>query len=101
MAEDRIACRTPTEGRDGVTRIPTWKFEAVRRAILEDLSNGPQPFKGLPARVGARLTEDERARLGSLGWHVTCVKLEMEVRGEISRIAGSSPQMLRLESDDD
>ena len=32
--EDRIACRTPTEGRDGVTRIPAWKYHLVRKAIL-------------------------------------------------------------------
>jgi hypothetical protein len=32
--EDKIACRTPAQGRDGVTWIPAWKYAAVRRAIL-------------------------------------------------------------------
>ncbi len=51
-------------------------------------------FKDLPAKVGERLTADQRAKLGSLGWHVTCVKLELEVRGEIARAPGKGPQKL-------
>ena len=92
--EDKVACRTPTAGRDGAVNIPKWKFDAVRRAIL-DATAEPIAFADLPAAVGARLTEDERARLGSLGWHVTSVKLEMEVRGEIERSPGRGPQRLR------
>ncbi|RED12284.1 DUF6958 family protein [Pontivivens insulae] len=100
MAEPRVACRTPAKGRDGVTNIPEWKFDAVRGAILAGLSQGPVLFKDLNAAVDARLTADQRRDLGSLGWHVTTVKLELEVRGEIVRVPGSGPQRIMLAADD-
>jgi len=34
---ERTACRTPTKGRSGVTNIPTWKFDALREALLKAL----------------------------------------------------------------
>ena len=55
MAEPRVACRTPANGRDGVTRVPEWKFDAVRTATLAALDNGPVPFSDLPDVVRARL----------------------------------------------
>ena len=88
---ERVACRTPAEGRDGVTNIPAWKFEAVRRAILDELAEGDIVNKDLRDRVGARLSAEDLANLGKLGWHVVTVKLEMEVRGEIARLPGSGP----------
>ena len=95
-SEPKVACRTPAEGRDGETRIPEWKFDTLRDAILADIvSAGPEgrKFSDLAEAVGSRLSENERARLGSLPWHVTTVKLELEVRGEIARLPGS-PQRL-------
>jgi len=95
MAEEKIACRTPNA--DGVTHIPKWKFEAVRIAILDavrDAGKDGLAFQALAAGVGARLADDVQARLGSLGWHVTTVKLELEVAGEIARVAGVTPQRL-------
>lgn len=91
---DRTACRTPAEGRDGVTNIPTWKFEAVRAAILKILSAGDCRWSELSEKVGQELTEDELANLGKLGWHVICVKLELEVRGEIHRLDQKGPQII-------
>lgn len=96
--EEKVVCRTPTEGRDGVTNLPKWKFDAIRSAILSTLETGDIPFSQLKDAVNSRLTEDELAHLGSLGWHTTSVKLEMEVRGEIRRIDGPGPQMLTLAS---
>ena len=97
MSEDKVACRTPAEGRDGVTRIPRWKYDAVSRAIRDAVSDaGPMglPFAKLPNAVRDRLSEDTLDRLGSLGWHVTTVKLEMEVAGELARKSGVVPQQL-------
>ena len=51
--DDRIACYTPTKGRDGATRIPRWKYECIRRAILnvlEDADDGQLLFKTLADR---------------------------------------------------
>ena len=99
MAQDRVACRTPAEGRDGVTNIPNWKFDAVREAILDAVgAAGPAGirFSDLSGAVRARLDAETLARLGSVGWHATTVKLELEVRGEIVRLPGKGPQRLVL-----
>ena len=92
---DKVACRTPAEGRDGVTNIPAWKFDAVRAAILNALQGGPILFKNLNAAVQERLDAQTLADLGKLGWHVVTVKLEMEVRGEIERLEVKGPQQIR------
>ena len=89
--QEKVPCRTPAEGRDGVTNIPKWKFDAVRAAIL-DICQDETIFIDLFDLVATRLSEDERARLGSINWHVTTVKLELEVRGEIARVPGARPQ---------
>lgn len=96
---DKVPCRTPAKGRDGVTNIPRWKFDLMRTHILAILGQaGPKgfAFADLSAAVGARLLDDERRALGSIGWHVTTVKLELEVAGEVLRIAGPGPQRLAL-----
>ena len=78
-----------------VSNIPAWKFETVRRAILDALQDGPILFKELNAAVERRLDSDVLDRLGKLGWHVVTVKLEMEVRGEIERLDVKGPQQIR------
>lgn len=92
---EKVACRTPAEGRDGVTNIPAWKFDAVRAAILDALSDGPILYKDLNGAVEARLDDQTLADLGKLGWHVVTVKLELEVRGEIERLDIKGPQQIR------
>ena len=90
-----MLCRTPTPGKRPVN-ITRWKYEAVRRAILAAVPEQEPgiPFKELSAQVGARLKPGERERLGSIGWYTTSVKLDLEVRGEIRRVAGITPQRL-------
>lgn len=96
MQDDKVACRTPTPGKQPV-RIERCKFDAVRRAILQVL---PTEGEGVPFMsdltdlVAAALTAEERANLGSVGWYTTTVKLELEVRGEIRRVPGATPQRL-------
>ena len=96
MADPRVTCRTPNPGRSGTTAIPQWKFDAVRSAICTALADGPVPFRDLPDAVKAEMNADDLNRLGSLGWHVTTVKLELEVRGEIERLVRPGPQRIRL-----
>lgn len=96
-AVDKIICRTPTKGRDGTTTIPTWKYKSVRQAIIESIEQsetGSIAFKDLAQAVKTKLTPDQLSALGSVGWHVTTVKLNMEVEGEISRVPDLSPQRL-------
>jgi hypothetical protein len=97
--EEKIACRTPSEGRDGVTHIPLWKYQVLRRAILHAVgAAGPDglPFSQLTSALRARLAAQDLARMGSLGWHATTVKLNMEVEGELVRMPGKGPQRLGL-----
>jgi hypothetical protein len=98
MAEldDKIACRTPAKGRDGITNIPAWKFDLLRRHILASLANGPRAYTDVVDHIATRLTADEADRLGKLGWHAITIKLEMEVRGEIERLNQKGPQHIRL-----
>ena len=100
MSEERVVCRTPSVGRTGTTRIPKWKFDAVREAILQVLADGDVPFSELTDRTDAKLAADDRARMGSIGWHVTTVKLELEVRGEIRRLDRPGKQILALAGTD-
>jgi hypothetical protein len=93
--EDKISCRTPTPGKQA-TRIPRWKFDLLRKHLLALI---PAQMPGIrarqvPALIRTRLNPKELERLGSVNWHVTTVKLELEVRGEIERIEKVSPQRL-------
>ena len=95
MGDDKMVCETPTPGKQP-TRIDRWKYLAVRRAILAtlDASGNGILFKELSTAVAARLSKKEKAALGSVGWYTTTVKLDMEVKGEISRVPGETPQRL-------
>ncbi len=92
----RTPCRTPAEGRDGVTNIPTWKFDLLRQTILDELATGECRWSDLTDKIRARLSAADLERIGKLGWHVVTVKLEMEVRGDIRRTTTGSPQILTL-----
>jgi len=102
--QEKVVCRTPTPGKQA-KRIDRWKYEAVRRAILEAVppsgdSGGSGEageglaFAELAGEVGRRLSADERGRLGSVPWYATTVKLDLEVKGEIRRVPGVTPQRL-------
>ena len=96
--DDKITCYTPTKGRTGSTRIPRWKYDCIRRAILDELTeseDGQVIFSNLAQSVSNRLTSNQLAKLGSVNWHVTTVKLNMETEGEIERVPRLKPQRLR------
>lgn len=90
--EGRIMTLHP-QGKQGVN-ISKQKYHAVCQSILDALrAQGEMTF--------AELTENVRRSLegsfdGSINWYVTTIKLDLEARGEIERIPGSSPQRLRL-----
>ena len=95
-SEERVTCRTPNEGRTGVTRIPRWKYNIVRSAILTELEKSDLAFVDLTGRITEQLNVDIRKNLGSIGWHVTTVKLELEVKKEIQRYQKQGKQWLTL-----
>ncbi|MEN0086867.1 MAG: hypothetical protein AAF737_00345 [Pseudomonadota bacterium] len=99
--EPRTPCRTPAEGRDGVSNIPTWKYDLISSHIADLMRQaGPEGMKwsDVTPAVGERLTGEEAERLGKLGWHVVTVKLEMEVRGDLVRLPAKGPQRIALAS---
>lgn len=90
---DRKVCHTPTPGKKP-TSISRWKYVAIRAAILKVLPDAPPgiPAKDLPQLVKAQLSNEEIEKLGSIGWHTTTVKLNMEVEQEIARHPTEKPQ---------
>lgn len=81
-----------------MTRIPSWKFDLLHTTISDAVREAGEEglaFSSLPERVGDQLSDEQKSSVGSLGWHVTTVKLEMEVRGDLIRLPGS-PQRLVL-----
>ena len=95
-AAETVHCRNPDPAKAGVN-IPAWKFELVRRIILDELSMNPAGvrFTDLAERVRSRLTPDQARALGSVAWHTTVVKLHLEAVSEIQRVEGARPQLLR------
>jgi hypothetical protein len=91
--EERMMTMHPEEGKQGVN-IEMAKYVEIRAAILETLANhGEITFKGLTQEVLDRLEDSFE---GSVSWYVTTVKLDLEARGVIERVAGSRPQRLRF-----
>lgn len=94
--EEKVMCETPTPGKKP-TRIARWKYDLIRGAILEIVPT-EEPgleFRQLPDLVAKQLTPKQIQELGSVSWYTTTVKLDMEVKGDIERIPGSTPQRLR------
>jgi hypothetical protein len=93
--EERVMTRHPDPGKVGVN-IRKDKYDRIRDAILKVLRmEGEVLFKDLPAEVELQLKGTFE---GSIGWYVTTVKLDLEARGVIERIPGSTPQKSRLRS---
>lgn len=93
--EEKVLCETPTPGKKP-TRIDKWKYDVLREAILKVVPK-EEPgmlFKELPQWIEGVLNEDDRQKLGSLMWYTTTVKLDMEVKGELIKVKGQSPQRL-------
>ena len=94
---DKVPCRTPNPDKPGVTNLPAWKFDTIRSAVLDVLADkGDVKWADLTGLVGEKLSPEERENMGSIGWHTVSVKLEMEVRGEIRRVPGKGPQIIKL-----
>lgn len=95
--EERVVCQTPTPGKKP-TRIHKWKYDLLQGVILDIVGGRPEgvEFRDLSGLVEARLSPKQLSDLGSVSWYTTTVKLDMEVRGDIVRVAGARPQRLRM-----
>jgi hypothetical protein len=91
IMEEKILTLHP-EGKQG-TNISKVKYDTVRQAILDVvMSNKSITFTKMTTQVEEKLAGKFD---GSIPWYVTTVKLDLEARGEIERVPGSSPQQLR------
>ena len=92
MAAERILTKHP-QGKSGV-HISKAKYDTIRAAIVDALrANGDLTFSEITGAIERKLA----GRFdGSISWYAECVKLDLEVRGVIERVAGTRPQKLRL-----
>lgn len=93
--EERFLTLHPDPEKAG-TRIHRWKYEAVREAILEAVpaTRPGLPFKELSPSVRKILGPKSVEKLGSVTWYTVTVKLDLEARGEITRVPDARPQRL-------
>jgi hypothetical protein len=96
---DKVVCKTPTPDKTSTKSIDKWKYDVVRRAILNIIKSKPEGvlFSELATLVGQNLSEYEKQNLGNVSWYTTTVKLDLEVRGEIRRLDKVSPQQLVID----
>ena len=94
-SEPKTLCYTPTADKKP-TRIPTWKYAAIRSAVLRVVPECPPGVaaKDLPGLVAQQLDAHTKQKIGSISWHTTTVKLNMEVDGELLRLPKLKPQHL-------
>ena len=94
MSEERILALHPEAGKSGVN-ISRKKYDMMREAIVDALAQETHPsFQDLRKAVEVRL---ESRFEGSIGWHYTTVKLDLEARGIVVRIGTGRPQLLELQ----
>jgi len=92
---EKILTKHP-DGKAGVN-IEKKKYEQMKTTIINILDKKKQmTFNGLMREVEKKL---EGKFNGSIGWYYTTVKLDLEARKIISRIPGTSPQILVLNKD--
>jgi hypothetical protein len=81
------------EKKQGVN-ISREKYNLIRNAILCVLQEKKEiTFMNLSRAVEKEVKGNFD---GSVMWYVTTVKLDMEARGEVKRVANSRPQLVRL-----
>ncbi len=79
----------------GMPKIDRDKYESMKKAILEVVP-ATEPgiaFQDLPGAVKKKLPA-VTWKGASLPWYTTGVKLDLEGRGLIKRLEGSSPQRI-------
>ena len=90
---ERILTQHPDPDKQGVN-IARTKYELIHQAILDGIrEHGEITFQDLTRAVRDRV----QGRFeGSVSWYVTTVKVDLEARGLIQRVAGSRPQRIHL-----
>lgn len=93
--EEKVMTLHP-QGKSG-TNISKARYDQIRGVILQSIQEHAEiSFSDLITDVERRLAGNFD---GSIPWYVTTVKLDLEARGEIVRLPGKSPQVLRIKPD--
>jgi hypothetical protein len=69
------------------------KYHLLKPAVLKFLrANGKATFREISAAVERDFKKNGTKFNGSLPWHLEWIKLDLEARRIIKRVAGTSPQ---------
>ena len=81
----------------GGVNIDRQKYDAMKKALLKVITARKEgtAFQALPSLVKPLLPGLGFPAKASVGWYVTVVKLDLEARGLIERVARIKPQRLR------
>ncbi|WP_273566982.1 DUF6958 family protein [Maribacter halichondriae] len=92
MTEEKILTLHP-QGKKGVNILKR-RYEAIKRFIMSTLKNN----KEITYQELNRLAVEELKSSfdGKVGWYVVSVKLDLEARNIIERVANTSPHKIRL-----
>ena len=95
IKDEKVECHTPTPGKKS-TCILKWKYDVISKIILEILPCKGEGilFKDLSSIVSEKMDKKLQKEIGSISWYTTTVKLDLECKNKISRIASSRPQRL-------
>jgi len=81
------------EGKKGVN-IDSAKYNQVRKTLIGILDEKPEiTYQEMDKMANERLKGNFT---GSISWYVVTVKLDLEARGLIERIPGTSPHQIRI-----
>ncbi len=96
MTREMIELENINEGV-GNTRMEKGRYAIYREHILAavPVTDEGISFKELIEKVRESIPDPMLPQLGSVTWHVTSVKLDLEAKGLIARIPKSKPQRLR------
>lgn len=89
--EEKIRTLHP-QGKKGV-HISKAKYDAVKKAILEELGTGGLTHDELTHAVDRKLKGKFE---GSIGWYTESTKLDLQARGIIERVAGEKYEVYRV-----
>tara|TARA_R100000935_G_scaffold57075_2_gene90201 strand:+ start:3970 stop:4257 length:288 start_codon:yes stop_codon:yes gene_type:complete len=93
--ENKIQLKHPT-GKKAI-RMDQGKYDLLKKAILNYLKNaGESTHREILNAIEEDFRKTKMKFEGSLKWHMEWVKLDLEARKEINRIAGSSPIKFKL-----
>ena len=78
-------------------KMDTEKYGLIKKAILECLKKeGGLTHKEMFEAINESFKKNKTSFIGSIEWHMEWVKLDLEARKEIKRMADSLPIIFKL-----